>query len=61
MAVGQTRVINRFLLFPLKLNGQVRWLERAKIKQIVVDMDVGGSMEWGNYKKVWRDYEWKEK
>ena len=29
----ETRVITRFLLFPKQINGEIRWLERASIKQ----------------------------
>jgi hypothetical protein len=56
--VGQERVVEKFLLFPKKLGKEIRWLERAKIKQKVFQVDVGGSMEWGNYKNMWRNVEW---
>ncbi|MFQ1027661.1 hypothetical protein JDW21_19230 [Bacillus subtilis] len=42
----------------MKLNKEVRWLERVKIKQKVKKVDVGGSMEWGNFKKKWVDIDW---
>lgn len=58
MFVGQERVIERFLILPKKINGEVRWLEKAKINQKVFNVDVGGSMEWGNYMKQWRDIHW---
>lgn len=51
--VGQERIVERFLLFPTKLNKEFRWLERAKIRQKVQAVDVGDSMEWGNYKNMW--------
>jgi len=31
---GQSRYISRFLIFPLKLNGETRWMERAEIRQV---------------------------
>lgn len=31
--LGTERVITKFLWFPLKLEGEYRWLERAKIVQ----------------------------
>lgn len=58
LEVGDTRIIQRFLLLPKKINGETRWLEPAIIVQEVVEIDVGGSMEWGKYQKSWRDREW---
>ncbi|PGO60582.1 hypothetical protein CN981_08520 [Priestia megaterium] len=57
LTIGQTRLIKKFLLLPLKIGEETRWLERVKIKQEVAVMDVGGSMEWGNFEKVWIDKE----
>ena len=54
---GQERVITKFLLFPKKLGKEIRWLERATIKQKVVAADVGGSYEWGKYKNMWCNVE----
>jgi len=31
---GDIRVRTRFLIFPLTLNGETRWLERVTIKEI---------------------------
>jgi hypothetical protein len=56
--VGQERVISKFLLFPKKLGKEIRWFECAKIRQKVIALDVGGSMEWGKYKNSWVDVEW---
>lgn len=33
---GATRVITRFLLFPRAIQGQVRWMELARIEQKAV-------------------------
>jgi hypothetical protein len=55
--VGQERIISKFLLFPTKIGIETRWLERAYIRQKVIDMDVGGSMQWGHYKKTWVNVE----
>ena len=32
--LNQERVVNVFLLMPLKINHEVRWLEMAKIRQL---------------------------
>ena len=37
--IGDTRVIRKFLFFPLKLNYDWRWLEYANIKQEFVWYD----------------------
>lgn len=31
---GDTRIISKFLLLPKSLDGEMRWLERVKIKQV---------------------------
>ena len=56
--VGVERIITKFLLFPKKLDNEWRWLEKASIRQKVMKMDVGGSMQWGKYKHQWRDIRW---
>ncbi|MES9681768.1 hypothetical protein ABWK22_02385 [Gottfriedia acidiceleris] len=60
LQVGQRRVVRKFLWFPVKLSNETRWLEHANIEQVVRNIDVGGSMEWGNYKKMWRNLAWAE-
>lgn len=55
---GQTRLIGKFLLFPKIINRELRWLEYAYYEQVAVKTDVGGSMEWGNYKNKWRNKKW---
>lgn len=57
LTIGEERIISTFLLLPRKIGVETRWFERVKIKQEVAVMDVGGSMEWGNFKKVWVDRE----
>ena len=52
---GETRIVTKFLLFPRCFGGQTRWLEKADIVEEVKKIDVGGSMEWGNY--AWRWHE----
>lgn len=32
--VGDTRIIRRFLLLPRKIDGEIRWLEVVRIKQV---------------------------
>lgn len=58
--LGAERTVRRFLIFPTRLGREWRWLERVGIRQKVVDLDVGGSMEWGNYVRCWADYAWAE-
>jgi hypothetical protein len=57
LTIGQTRLIKKFLLLPRRIGAETRWFEHAVIRQEVAMMDVGGSMEWGNFKKVWIDKE----
>lgn len=54
---GQERIISKFLLLPKKLGKEIRWLERATIRQKVVAVDVGGSDEWGKFKNMWCNVE----
>lgn len=50
---GEVRTVRKFLLFPRRFDSKHwRWLEFALIKEEVCKVDVGGSMEWGNY--AWR-------
>ena len=58
---GEERVITKFLLFPKKIHNEWRWLEKVFIRQKVIRMDVGGSMEWGKYKHQWQSIKWEEK
>lgn len=52
--VGEKRVVSKFLLWPRCFGGRsTRWLERADIIEQVMRVDVGGSMEWGNYAWKW--------
>lgn len=58
--LGEKRTIEKFLWFPKILNRELRWLEKAKIIQMICQVDDGGSMEWGCYKYKWIDIEWTE-
>lgn len=53
--LGEQRIITKFLLFPKSIGNDIRWLEKATILQEVMPIDVGGSMEWGNYRHRWVD------
>jgi hypothetical protein len=50
---GDTRIISKFLFLPKELNGEIRWLERVKIKQ-----------KFQFYMNIiivceeWEDYDW---
>ena len=44
--IGDTRTINRFILFPKEFNGYIVWLETVKVKQVAnrfIDMSSGSS------------------
>lgn len=43
---GETRVITRFLFFPLKVNSEWRWLEVAKIHQSYNTKAKGWNNDW---------------
>lgn len=51
---GQTRTITEFLWFPRKVNHEWRWLEIAKISQVV---DKYWTLHDGD-KLYWKDVEW---
>lgn len=53
---GETRVVRKFLIFPRTFeSSRTRWFEYASIVEEVLQIDVGGSMEWGNYAYRWRE------
>ena len=54
---GLTRTVRKFLLLPRCQSGTWYWLETVSVLQKVVEMDVGGSMDWGNYAYKWVDWE----
>ncbi len=41
-----TRVVSKFLWFPLEINGEIRWLERATFKKRYNNYYDGGSWEY---------------
>ena len=43
---NEERVVNKFLLFPLKIKHEVRWFENAKVRQICQKID--GKFIWLN-------------
>lgn len=51
---GATRVVRKFLLIPLRLEGETRWLETADIRQKAMGTSMIGepphpdSVEWVN-------------
>jgi len=51
---GQERTTTKFLWYPRQFGtDQWRWLEWAMIKEAVLKIDIGGSMQWGRYKWAW--------
>lgn len=56
--LNETRVIKKFLFFPLTLDGETRWLEVAKIKQKVKQYiwgDVSFSYTYGWVNDSWEN------
>lgn len=53
---GEERTRRKFLLRP-RCFGQShwRWLTTAPIREQIVKQDIGGSMEWGQYKWTWTE------
>lgn len=52
--LGEQRIKRKFLLFPRRFTAaEWRWLEYADITEEVCEVDVGGSMEWGNFAYRW--------
>ncbi len=51
---GETRIIKKFLFFPLRINNETRWLEWVKIYQKLELIDAGDMigaywrLEWRN-------------
>jgi len=52
--LGSQRVVEKFLWFPVTIDFQVRWLEKAKIKQICIQTNKEFSVS--GYK--WENYAW---
>ncbi len=56
---GARRVIKKFLWLPLKLDGQLRWLETAKIRQVCdYRQPKGYESTSTEMKYFWDDLEW---
>lgn len=54
--LGERRIVRKFLWWPRRFDGSHwRWLEYADIVEEVCEVDVGGSMDWGNYSYEWRE------
>ena len=52
---GDIRIIKRFLILPKTINGEIRWLEKVKIKQrfeyyidVVIPLSEWTNIEWVN-------------
>lgn len=60
--IGDTRIISKFLLCPTTIDGETRWLEKAKIKQTAV-FDTGDTHFGYGYvptpKGLTLKYKWK--
>jgi hypothetical protein len=51
--LGETRTVEKFLWYPRMFSKHWYWLIKAKLEQTIVEMDVGGSMEWSKYSYQW--------
>lgn len=60
---GEERIVRRFIVFPMKLYGDWRWLEWAFIRQVVVE-DYISEDTWGSPGRIehpyltWKNMEW---
>lgn len=52
--VGDKRIIEQFLLFPVKIDDEFRWLEKAKIEQELKETYVY------DYNMIHRDTFWED-
>jgi hypothetical protein len=52
--LGRLRVRRKFLLWPRKFGRTWHWLQYVNVVEKVMQIDVGGSMEWGKYAYEWR-------
>lgn len=57
IAIGDTRLISKFLIFPKRINRESRWLEKATYRQECEDVLNYGSMDYGTHKE-WVNKEW---
>jgi hypothetical protein len=48
-AIGEERVVNKFLIFPKCIHGECRWLERVVIKQKYYRKKYWIDISWLNY------------
>lgn len=51
---GDKRIVTRFALFPIKIQGEVRWLELCKIEQDAYDTDFY-TYPWHNIRFIDKD------
>ena len=55
---GDERIVEKFLIFPKRINDEIRWLEIVKIHQVYISKMVKDEDEFGwDCKKV---YYWKD-
>ena len=48
---GNIRILTKFLLFPMTINNEFRWLELASFEQKLC-LDYGGDWYWENIKWI---------
>ena len=56
---GEKRISRKFALLPRHFKQQKtgKWLEYIYVKEKIMKVDVGGSMEWGKYAWEWVEYD----
>lgn len=56
--LGDTRVILRYLFLPRSINGETRWLELTRIKQVRCSR-INGSLYWKDerWEPNWHNYD----
>lgn len=56
---GESRIIEKFLLFPKRVNNETRWLERSRIKQkLIPQFDMFSDDPYSGWYLGWIDMEW---
>ena len=60
--VGEKRVVRKFLFWPRNFQTKyTRWLCWVDIVEQVLECDIGGSGQWGEYAYYWREVGFKIK
>lgn len=52
---GSERIVDKFLIFPVTISGETRWLEKAKMLQVCVHYTLENRMSRGRDFYIWED------